>query len=266
MTAQQLLLTASPAIPLSDSSSNGSDEVEIADLLARISDLAALLLTDVNPGDLTPTKRVELTIKLFSLEYRVLVQRNQARKLALQQETLTKQPARRRSHSISQRLAETEETNDPVQSAEQFEASAFSDPVLPAPSFALEQASTNNETNESSYDAAERLLATETSPIDANSYDIEGEHTAVSEVTESEQTLHLLPSLPSDTDLFTEAVSQEDAILESQDGAQTQKTKMLVIEKKAMAKPKGMNKKKPSGAGKKTFSHSRPVKPKKRKR
>ena len=265
MTAQPLLLTAASAKTLSDSSSSISDEVETTALLARITNLSAFLLTDVSPVDLNPTKRVELTIKLMTLEHRVLIQRNQERKLALQSETSTKQPARRGSHSTPQPLAVTEAINDPVQPIEEVEPLACFDPAQSAASFSLEPFSTIDETGESADDAAEIQPPTTTSPIDATSSNVAGEQTAVSEVREPEQTSTHLPLSPSDTDQFPEAVSQEDAIRAPQDGSQAEKTKTLVVEKKVVAKQKTVNKKKSSSVGKKTFSHSRPVKLKRRK-
>ena len=203
MTAQQLLLASAPIITTSDSSSLATDEVHTTDLLARIAHLSAFLVADNHCGELTPTRRIELAIKLFNLEYRVLVQRNQARKLALQQETPRKQPARRRSHSTAQLVAETDKTNDPVQPAQQLEASAFSDSVALATSFSLEQPSTIDETGETSHDTDELQSATENSPIDTASSDFIGEQTTVSEVTEPEQVCRPLPSSPSDIDQLT---------------------------------------------------------------
>ena len=248
-----------------ESSSIAADEVHSTGLLSRIAHLSAFLVADSNSGELTPTKRVELTVKLFTLEYRILVQRNQTRKLVLQQKMPQKQSARRRSRSTSQPFAETEEINDPVQPAEQLEASAFSDPVSLAASFSLEPTSTVDGTDEPSLNADELQPATATSPIGATSSNLEGEQTAVSELTEPEQVCHL-PSSPSAIDPFTEAVNPEATTLEPQDDSQTKKTKTLVIETKVVTKRKGTNKKKPSTTGKNAFSHSQSVNPKRRKR
>ncbi len=253
MTAQQLLLASAPAGTTSDSSSIATDEIHITSLLSRIANLSAPLTENINCAELTPTKRADLAVKLFNLEYRILVQRNQTRKLALQQEMSPKQTRRRRAQSMPQPLSETDDTtNDPVPPADSLAASDCSNLIVLLASLLSEQASTVAEPVQPSHnttelqpatetspiaepvqpfdDTAELQPATEISPIDTTSHDLQPEQIAVPEVIENEETNLDVQPPSDDVDHLVEPISQEDRPSVVQDGSHTQRTDTPFIE------------------------------------
>lgn len=268
MTAQQLLQSSASTLTGSDSSSMIIDDADTTALLSRASSLSASLMAVMNFAELPPTKQADMLVKLMNLEYRILAQRNQARKLAIQSGEKTKRSARTEDRSTSQPLSEMDKTNDPVALSEQLPASDYSDLLALPESPTLEQNSIADEVIATSQSPDERQPATKNLPIDTASHELQCEQAAVTEVTDNEPTYDACPSSPCDVvDYSVEPACQEEVDeVAAQDGSHPQSTSTSLIEKKGVAQRQAMGKKKGATTNNKTFSSSRPGKKKGRKR